>query len=224
FTDPAYYAREADYADLARVLVATGRSGEALPLIEQLVEAAFSMGRQGDAIRYLALQALALHEQGDTRSALASLEQALALAEPEGYIRVFIDEGEPMAGLLTRILEAQRKGRGVTSSRVSPDYIGTLLAAFDPGTKDQGPIRETETRPSSTILCRTAGSIPVEPMSERELEVLRLMAAGLKHREIADELFISLNTVRHHARNIYGKLGVNSRAQAIAKATDLRLL
>ena len=210
FTEPAYYARESDYADLARVMVASGQAAEALPLLERLVEAAESMGRQGDAIRYLALQAVALREVGDTASSLASLSQALTLAEPEGYVRIFVDEGEPMAEML----------REAASHGIAPDYVGTLLAAFGEPTKDQG--RKTNADRSSSV-AHPSSSL-VEPLSERELEVLRLMATGLKHREIAAELVISLNTVRHHARNIYGKLDVHSRAQAVAKAKELNLL
>jgi LuxR family maltose regulon positive regulatory protein len=226
FAEPEGYAREADYADLARVLVASGRASEALPLIERLVKAAGSMGRQGDAIRYLALQSVALREEGDRISALASLEKALTLAEPEGYVRIFLDEGEAMAGLLR---EAGLRG-------IAPDYVTRLLAAFGMSMKDEEPAlsapSEAEGSPlkgqglsderlPSTV--RLPYSL-IDPLSERELEVLRLMAAGLKHREIAEELVISLNTVRHHARNIYGKLDVHSRAKAVAKARELDLL
>jgi LuxR family maltose regulon positive regulatory protein len=210
FAEPAYYAREADYADLAWVMVASGQAAEALSLIERLVEAAGSMGRQGDAIRYLVLHALALREIGDTDSALASLEQALTLAEPEGYVRVFVDEGEPMAGLLCEALS-----QGITTN-----YVARLLAAFGRERKDG---RRTTEEPPSSFVVRPSSSL-VDPLSEREIEVLRLMAAGFKHKEIAGELVISLNTVRHHARNIYGKLGVHRRAEAVAKAKDLNLL
>jgi LuxR family maltose regulon positive regulatory protein len=192
------YAQEPQYSDLARVLIALGRASDALPLLDRLLEAAQSMGRRGDAIRYLVLQAVASHSTGDKPSALASLSQALTLAEPEGYVRVFVDEGEPMAELL----------QAVSSQRlaVSQTYVDGLLLAF------------------GEVLRTPEGSALVEPLSERELEVLRLMDAGLKHKEVAEELVISLNTVRHHARNIYGKLGVNSRGQAVGRARDLDLL
>ncbi len=198
FASPAYYARESEYADLARLLVATGRSEEALSLIEALLEAAWSMGRQGDAIRFLVLQAMACNHQGDTASALASLGQALALAEPEGYVRVFVDEGEPMAELLQAV-SRQR-------SAASQTYVDSLLAAFGEATKD-----ETEAASQRSPIPAPSSSL-IEPLTERELEVLRLMAAGLKHKEVAGELVISLNTVRHHTRNIYGKLGVHRRS------------
>ncbi|MFC2046024.1 LuxR C-terminal-related transcriptional regulator [Chloroflexota bacterium] len=208
FTTAPLYAREADYADLARVLTATGRAAEGLPLIDLLLEASQVMGRQGDAIRYLVMQALAFHAQGDMDSALTSLNQALTQAQPEGYVRVFVDEGQPMVELL----------REAASRGFAPEYVTTLLAVFGEPAKG----RMTKADRSSTVL-RPSSSL-VEPLSDRELEVLRLMAAGLKHREVAEELIISLNTVRHHARNIYGKLDVNSRAQAVAKAKELRLI
>ena len=205
FADALGYAKEPEYSDLARVLIGLGRVAEALPLLERLLSAALSMGRQGDAIRYLVMQALAFHARGDTASALSSLGQALTLAEPEGYVRVFVDEGEPMAALLAQAV----------SQGFSPRYAGDLLAAF--------PERVRQAAEFDTAVPVAAQSL-IDRLSERELEVLRLMAVGLKHAEVAEELVISLNTVRHHARNIYGKLGVNSRAQAVAKAKDLELL
>jgi LuxR family maltose regulon positive regulatory protein len=178
---------------------------EAVPLLDRLLEAAQSMGRQGDAIRYLVLQALALHTAGDMASALASLSQALTLAEPEGYVRIFVDEGEPMAALLAQ----------AAAQDIAPDYASTLLAAFP---------EQVRQDVEFTVAAPAVSQPLIEPLSERELEVLRLMAAGLKQRQVAEELVISLNTVRHHARNIYGKLDVHSRAQAVAKAKDLSLL
>jgi LuxR family maltose regulon positive regulatory protein len=210
FGSPTGYRHESDYSNLARALVALGRAGETMPLLERLLEAAQSMGRQGDAIRYLGLQALAFHSLGDISSALASLGQALTLAEPEGYVRLFVDEGEPMAQLLR---EAALRG-------IAPDYVAELRTAFGEPTKDRR--RRTETTPWSLV---SRPSAPMaEPLSDRELEVLRLMAAGLKYKEVAERLVISLNTVRHHTRNIYSRLNVNSRAQAISKAKELNLL
>jgi LuxR family maltose regulon positive regulatory protein len=208
FTSPEGYVRESEYSDLARILIALGRAAEAVPLLERLLDAALAMDRQGDAIRYLILQALAYHALGDTDPAQAALGHALKLAEPEGYVRVFVDEGEPMAELL----------REAATRSTSPDYVARLLAMFADPTMDV-----QVTRDEGLAL---AGGPPsmVEPLTGRELEVLRLMSGGLKHREVADQLVISLNTVRHHARNIYGKLGVHSRTQAIAKARELKLL
>jgi LuxR family maltose regulon positive regulatory protein len=188
--------RESEFTDLARGLIALGQSGEAMPLLERLLDGAQSMGRQDDAARYLVLLALAFRARGDTPSALETLSQALMLAESEGYVRLFVDEGEPMAELL----------REIASRGDDLDYVNLLLAAFGERTRDGGP-------PSM-----------VEPLSERELEVLRLLATGLTYRQVAEQLIISLNTVRHHTRNIYGKLGVRSRTQAIARTQELGLL
>jgi LuxR family maltose regulon positive regulatory protein len=205
FASPATYARAAAYTDLARVLITTGRAGEANLLIERLLEAAQSMGRRGDGIRYLVLQALALHTQGDTTTALDSLNQALTLAEPEGYVRLFVDEGEPVAELLQEMAS-----RGVAN-----DYIEKLLAAFPPATQHS----------IGFAVVKPAVAQPlIEALSARELDVLRLMAARLKYKEISEQLFISLNTVRFHVKNIYGKLAVHNRAQAIDRAKALNLL
>lgn len=129
---------------------------------------------------------------------MAALERALSLAEPGGYVRVFADEGAPLAGLLR-----QAAVRGI-----APEYVGRLLAA----------VRDTESQPA-------AGSPGlIEPLSDRETEVLRLVAAGLSNQEIAGELVLAVSTVKWHINNLYGKLGVNSRTQALARARDLRLL
>jgi LuxR family maltose regulon positive regulatory protein len=153
------------------------------------------------AIEVLILQAMALQALDDTDQALATLQQALTLAEPEGHVRVFVDEGTPMARLL---YEAAARG-------IAPDYIGKLLAAFEaPEYGDRGVPPHTQPL--------------IEPLSERELEVLQLIAEGLSNRQIAQSLFISPNTVRVHTSNIYGKLGVSSRTQAVAKAKGLGIL
>jgi LuxR family maltose regulon positive regulatory protein len=135
---------------------------------------------------------------------MARLERALTLAEPEGFVRSFVDEGRPMARLL---YEALSRG-------IAPNYVQGLLAAF--------PVDEAEhTVPSK---CQAQESELIEPLSERELEVLQLMAEGLTNPEIASRLFVSLNTVKAHARNIYGKLGVHNRTQAVTKARALGVL
>jgi LuxR family maltose regulon positive regulatory protein len=214
FGSPEDYAHESDYSDLARSLIALGRAGEAMPLLERLLEAARSMERQGDAIRYLGLQALAFHALGDISSARASLGQALPLAKPEGYVRIFVDEGAPMAELLRAFsdqlsaVSSHPSVVGREQSAARQVYVDKLLAAFG------APARDRAIPPSPIV----------EPLSARELEVLRLMTEGDKFAIIAERLFISLNTVRHHTRNIYGKLGAHSRAQAIARARELGLL
>jgi LuxR family maltose regulon positive regulatory protein len=178
----------------ARIDLARGRPDEALSLLEQAYQEAEHCVGKYAMIGSLALQALALRAQGKLDQALTALESALSLAEPEGYVRTFIDEGEPMAALL----------RAAASRGIAVDYVSELLAAFG----DVAP-------PSARL---------VEPLSERELEVLRLLAAGLSNREIARELFLAVGTVKKHTSNIYGKLSVHSRTHAVARARDLDLI
>jgi LuxR family maltose regulon positive regulatory protein len=205
FTSTMGYGLESVYTDLSRVLIELGRAGEALPLLERLLEAARSMGRYGDEIRYLTIRAVAYHSQGKNKSAMKSLGRALNLAKTEGYVRLFVDEGEPMALMLTAAI----------SQNMEREYATELLAAFPEHVKQAaGFDRERSAIPQPLI----------EPLSNRELEVLCLMADGHKYDEVANLLVISVNTVRHHTRNIYGKLDVHNRAQAIARAQDLGLI
>jgi LuxR family maltose regulon positive regulatory protein len=185
--------REFKWITLARVLLAQGRLDEAGPLLERLLQAAESDGRMGRAIELLALQALLRQASGDAVGALATLRRALALAEPEGYVRTFVDEGKSMAVLL----------RYALSHGIAPSYAGQLLAAFG----------------------ESAGVQPLaEPLTAREFEVLCLIVGGLKNQEIADRLVISIATVKRHISNIYAKLGVHRRTQAIARTQELDLL
>jgi LuxR family maltose regulon positive regulatory protein len=142
--------------------------------------------------------ALAFQAQGDVDRALSALERALSLAEPEGYVRTFIDEGEPMARLLRRAL----------SQGIAPNYVARLLAALGEEAELASPAMESL----------------IEPLTERELDVLRLIVAGLSNPEIAEELVIAVSTVKSHINHIYSKLGVTSRTQAVARARELRLL
>jgi LuxR family maltose regulon positive regulatory protein len=135
---------------------------------------------------------------------MVALERALTLAEPGGFMRTFVDEGQPMARLL---YEALNRG-------IAPDYVNQLLATF--------PVAETE-----QMLPSKPGAPPdglVEPLSEREIEVLMLIADGLTNPEIAARLYLSINTVKVHTRNVYGKLGVNNRTGAVARARALGIL
>ncbi len=196
--------REFEHITLARVLIARYRSARddvgldgAMRLLERLLSAAEEGGRPGSVIEILVLQALAHQARGALAPALAPLERALSLAEPEGYVRLFVDEGPPLAGLLH---EAIARG-------TAPDNARQVLAAFSPAGPEQSH--------------RSTG---VESLSERELEVLRHIAAGLTNQEIADRLYLSLYTVKAHARSIYDKLDAHSRTQAVARARDLGVL
>jgi len=206
--DPLDAAREIELTAVAWVLIAQGRPGEALGLLARLLEAAQVAGRTGSAIKILALQGLAFQAQHRVGEALSALERALTLAEPEGYVRTFVDEGEPMRGLLSQVLVAQQKGRQALSRGIAPNYVARLLAAFGEKAEPASPAMEAL----------------VEPLTEREMDVLRLVVAGLSNAEIAEELVIAVSTVKSHVNHIYGKLGVRSRTQAVARAQELALL
>jgi LuxR family maltose regulon positive regulatory protein len=209
--DELSYMREFEHITLARMLIAHYRSDriersihEAMELLERLLQAAEESGSMKSVIEILVLQALADEAQGDDSTALVPLERALSLAEPEGYVRIFVDEGLPMARLLYEAL----------SQGVESDYIRRLLAAF--------PVAESEQTASSPM--RGSKSELVEPLSERELEVLQLIAEGLTNQEVATRLYLSLHTVKVHARNIFTKLAVKNRAQAVARGKALGIL
>jgi LuxR family maltose regulon positive regulatory protein len=202
-TEPLLY-REQERIVLARVRVAQKRWEEALQLLDPLARDAEAGGRAGRLIRMLALQAVALRQQGEDAQALKMLEQALALGERQGYRRTFVDLGAAMARLLH---EAVARG-------LVPDYAGKLLAGF--------PDREAIPAVPSERPAPQPGLI--EPLTERELEVLDLIGQGYSNRQISKVLVISLNTVKKHASGIYGKLGVHSRTQAVARAQELGLL
>jgi len=196
--DKPSYLREFEHLTLARVLIAQGRHEEAVSLLKRLFQAANTAGRVGSVIQILALQALALHVRGKSSGAMVALEQTLSLAETEGYIRTFVDEGAPMADLLCQ----------AASRKLMPDYVLRLLAAFGPTTAPRPPASEQL----------------IEFLTERELEILRLLAARLSSREIAEELTISMHTARTHIKNIYSKLNAHNRVQAIERARALNLL
>jgi LuxR family maltose regulon positive regulatory protein len=195
--DDLSYVHEYEHITLARVLLASGSAVQASGLLDRLLQAAEHGGRAGSMIEILVLQALANDVRGDMRAALVPLERALTLAEPEGYIRVFVDEGPRMAALL----QAAAK-RGIAAG-----YVQRLLSHF--GT----PASEPHARQNL-----------IEPLSERELDVLRLLATDLDGPDIASELMISLNTLRTHTKSIYSKLGVNNRRAAVRRAEELALL
>jgi LuxR family maltose regulon positive regulatory protein len=192
---------EVEYLTLVRILLAEGRVDEATRLLSRLQNAVESTGRYGNLVGVLVLRAMALDMQADTGSALALLEQAVRLAHSEGYIHVFVDGGKRIETLL----------RVAVSKWREPDlvaYADKLLAAFP-----------DEAAPP------TAGQAPqASILSERELEVLRLMAAGCSNQEIANELVIALGTAKRHTANIFDKLDVRNRTEAVAKARQLGLL
>jgi LuxR family maltose regulon positive regulatory protein len=224
--DVPSYLREFEHVTLARVLIAryksdreTGAIHGAIGLLERLLHAAEEGGWMGSMIEILALLALAHAAQGDLPLALVSLGRALTLAEPQGYVRIFVDEGKPMAELLTRI-EAKD---GIPRVK---EYILKLLSAFNVH-KEIYPSGSTrvEIKGASLLAKQTISPQPlIEPLSERELEVLRLLRTDLNGPEIARELIVSLSTVRTHTQNIYAKLGVNNRRAAVHRAEELDLL
>ena len=191
---PIAYLDEAAYLTLARLQIAEGNFETAETHLLQLHQAAVSTKRSGSLIEILILQAITLAAQKRGEKALSALAQALSLAEPEEFVRVFLDEGPPMAELLRR---------AVAQGRQAP-YALHLLNALG----------EVPTTPQPLI----------EPLSERELEVLRRVAAGYSNKEIAEELVVTVSTVKRHISNIYGKLEAGSRTQAVAKARELKLL
>jgi len=202
--DDLTYPQEIEYLSLARLLIAQHKLEEADRLLERLLQSAQAGGRVEWIIAVSALQALALQAQGDVDRALTPLERALALAEPEGYVRVFVDEGLPLARLL----------RHAASRGIAPEYASKLLAAMDAS----APASTGEVLPPS----RTQPLI--DPLSERELEVLRLLVTHLSSSEIGHELFIAASTARSHIKSIYGKLHVHSRNDAVRRARELGLL
>ena len=213
--DEPSYPREGEYLVLARLLLAQQRPDQTLGLLAWLYAQAAAQGRTGSVIEVAALQALALAAAGDQAAALAALAEALALAGPEGYVRVFVDEGALMARLLGRLAAARRTGKVELPSAVPPDYLDRLAWAFQP------PRARADTR--TTPQLAGVASL-VEPLSDRELQVLQLLAAGRSNQQIADELVVVLDTVKKHVGHILDKLGAANRTQAVARARALGLL
>jgi LuxR family transcriptional regulator, maltose regulon positive regulatory protein len=207
--DDLDYRHEFEHLTLARVLTAQcGREGdprlcrEAVALLDRLLSAAEAGERTGSVIAVLVLQTLAHQARGDIAGAHAALERALTLAEPEGYVRTFVDEGEAMRALLGH---AAANGPGSA-------YTRRLLSAFG----EPAPFPSTSLQAVSAEL--------VEPLTRREVEILRLIAVGLRNQEIADRLCLSVSTVKRHIANAYGKLGVGHRTEALVRAKELKLL
>ncbi len=249
--DDLLYTREFEHITLARVLIAAGKSDREAGFLDQadrllgrLLQAAETGRRMGSDIEILLLKALAFQAQENLPHALAALERALALAEPEGYVRAFVDEGEPM-----RLLIADFRLQ-IENQRSNPDhhligYTYKLLAAFSPPMiASRSTTRDTKSAtlapaahlPSrkdiGTMRTQVPGSAGVsnlqsamrEPLSERELQVLKLLRTELSGPEIAGHMIVSLNTLRTHTKNIFSKLGVNNRRAAVRRAEELGLL
>jgi LuxR family transcriptional regulator, maltose regulon positive regulatory protein len=213
--DQTSHPREDEYLVLARVLLATDAPERALALLRRLHDLAAAQRRRGSLIEIQALQALARHAAGDQPGALATLAEAFVLAAPEGYVRVFLDEGAPMAALFGRLATTPAKVQAITAAGVPRAHLGRLLEAFE----QDGLAVLPRPRPGGAVV---AGL--VAPLSARELEVLGLLAAGQPNQAIAEELVLSLETVKRHVTHILDKLGAANRTQAVARARELGLL
>jgi LuxR family maltose regulon positive regulatory protein len=198
------YTRELEYLTLARVHLTQSNPKEALQLLTEAGQAAEGAGRTGSLIEILVLQAIALQMQGNVDQALIPLERALALGEPNGYVQTFISEGKPMEELL----------RQAVSRGISPDYATTLLAAFG---KSSGKL-------GGAIILGNVDQSVIESLTERELQVLRLICTGMSNQQIAQQLMVVEGTVKTHISNIFGKLDVHNRTHAIARAKELGIL
>jgi len=212
------YLREFDHITLARVLLACYQRNHAdgsisgvMGLLERLLIVAEERRGKGSLIEILVLQALAYHTQGNLPAALLPLQRALALAEPQGYVRMFLDEGSNMMQLL----------REASAREIMPDYIDKLLAAFEDEKRSS---EDSPDLPPALPEGHRDGESLIDPLSQRELKILQLIAQGLSNREIGERLFLALDTVKGHNRKIFDKLQVQSRTEAIARAHELGLL
>jgi LuxR family maltose regulon positive regulatory protein len=209
--DEPDYPQEPAYLVLARVLLAQNDPGQALTLLQRLLDAAASQDRTGSVIEIQALRALALAAGGDRARALDGLTEALTLAHRHGYVRVFADEGAPMHALLAG-LSAARPGQQRAARRIDPGHLAALLRAC--GRADAAPPRRAVATPPGLA----------EPLTDRELEVLRLIAAGKSNQRIAHDLVVALDTVKKHVTHVLGKLGAANRTEAVARARQLGLI
>jgi LuxR family maltose regulon positive regulatory protein len=205
--DELTYLREFEHLTLARLLIAqheadpaTGSLDDAFDLLDRLLQAAHTAGRGGSVNEILVLKARAYQVQGGVGSALKALEQALKRTAAESHVRLFLDEGAPMIALL----------RKAAVERICPSYVSHLLHAANTG----------ETAPATSP---GTDAMPVQ-LSERELQVLRLLDSSLSGPEVARQLFVSLNTLRTHTRHIFEKLQVSNRAEAVRRAREHGLL
>lgn len=212
------YLHEFDHITLARVLITRYKTDRvesdlhaALALLARLLKAAEEGGRGGSVIEILVLQAIAYHSQDDLLAAHKPLQKALILAEPEGYVRMFLDEGQSMLQLL----------REAAGRDIMPGYTGKLLAAFE---AEKRKSENKSPSPPTLQVGHREGELLIEPLSQRELKILQLIAQGLSNRQIAERLFLALDTVKGHNRNIFDKLQVKNRTEAVVRARELGLL
>ena len=207
--DEPDYPREGGHLVLARVLLAQGEAERALALLDRLRAAAAAQDRAGSLIEIGALRALALAARAEERAAVDALAGALVIACPQGYVRVFADEGPPMAALLGRLVAAQRTEHAA-ARRVPLGCLSRLLRAFDVQRSGPG----------------VPAAVPgmVEQLTARELEVLGLLAAGRSNQAIAAELVVALDTVKKHVTHVLDKLGAANRTEAVARARQLDLI
>jgi LuxR family maltose regulon positive regulatory protein len=209
--DELSYLHEFEHITLARVLLAAYQSNraeanvrDALGLLDRLLNAAEAEKRTGSLIEILIVQALAHQARRNKPQAFASSKRALTLAKPEGYLRIFTDEGKAMAALLAELEDSHE-----SEVAGSKEYIRKLLSVFETHSDAHLPA------PSQPL---------IDPLSERELEVLNLVAQGLSNDQISKRLFLSVNTVKGHNLRIFGKLQAKSRTEAVARARELGLL
>jgi LuxR family maltose regulon positive regulatory protein len=207
--DEVSYLREGDHLVLARVLLAQSQPDRALGLLERLDALAEAQGRMGSLIQIRALRALALQAADEHHGALALLAETLELAAPEGHVRVFADEGQPMAALLRSLLGSRRRSRAAAGA--GTEHLHRVIQAFQPAT-------------AAADSTAGAGLGLIEPLTGRELEVLRLLADGRRNRDIAAELVVTLETVKKHTSHVFDKLGAANRTEAVAHARRLGLI
>jgi len=203
--------RENDYLVFTQVLISRGSHSEALSLLAQLLEPAEAEERYASVIAILVLQSLIHQSKSRTDQAFQVLERALTLAEPEGYIRTFVDEGEPMRLLLLdyQLIIKKKIGIGIDNESLQLlQYTDKLLAAFPQPAPDD----------------KTKDALLLERLNERELDVLRLIATGRSNKEIAEILVVAVSTVKWYINNLYSKLGAKSRTHALALAKELELI
>ncbi len=219
--DPFRYEDELTHITQARVFIVQNKLDEAIRLLSSLEDSARSGGRQGRLIEIMILKALALRVLGDSTQADIALTKSLALAEPEGYLQIFLDEGQPMQLLLAQWLAHASAGP-------LRDYAIHLLSHFDAEPHGGTAAQEKASpagKPSASSPCGDfAGQALIEPLSQRELEVLHLMAVGMTNQEIARQLIVAPGTIKAHTASIYRKLDVANRTEAVARARQLGIL